>query len=172
VPRLAHQAAKIGNLGVRAEPLRDHDQANGPPGKIRDQFLHDRDNGIFSIVHGKQNFKFRIVLAAKARKIFVGAGIEATDWLQYTDGRSLIFCGRRLTCSAMRHAKESPRGVNSNEVVKQRAERQSQNRPPDDCERGRVMQGRGQIVRPRHAHAEADQSNSRPARPIQLLAQK
>ena len=58
VPRLAHQAAKIGNLGVRAEPLRDHNQANGPPGKIRDQFLHDRARP--DLRHRSRQIEFQI----------------------------------------------------------------------------------------------------------------
>jgi len=129
VPRLTHQAAKIGDFGVRAQPLRRHNQMDGAPRKVRDQFLQHGHDRILGVTHSKQNFEFRIVLPAKTREVFVRFGIQAANGLEYADRRRVFRRERRLTVRAPGRTEKSPRRTNSGEVVKQRAERQSQNKP-------------------------------------------
>ena len=54
------------------------------------QLFNQRDDRIFCVVHGEQDFVIGIVLAAEAGVVFVGAEIDAADWFEQTDRRSEV----------------------------------------------------------------------------------
>jgi hypothetical protein len=49
--------------------------------------LQNRVGGIFCVADAEKDFVLGIILAAEAGEVFIGIGIEPSDWLQIADRR-------------------------------------------------------------------------------------
>src|SRR6266481_3735316 len=90
VARFVHHADELGDFVIDGVAPRAVENANLAFWKIVDQPLKNGDGGVSFIADAEDQLVFRIILAAVARKIFVGFRIQAADRLQVADRRSKV----------------------------------------------------------------------------------
>jgi len=79
--RFLHQPAQAVHLAVGSNSRDSLDQPDGAAGEIRLQLPDNRHCRIINIGHGKNNFVFRVIQAAKAGEILVGILVHSAHGL-------------------------------------------------------------------------------------------
>ncbi len=137
--------------------------------KIGDHLADHGDRRVGRVAHGKENFVLGIVLPAEAGEILVSAIRQPVDGLENADGRREIARRRRRM---VRHAEKAPRREDRNGVERERRDCERVDRPAQCSCRAQPHQRRGHGIEPGHGHARADQRDARPARGVQLFAER
>src|SRR5215472_4719045 len=87
VAGFAHHAHELADLVVDGIAARAEENADLAFGKVTLELFEDRHGGIVFIANAKNQLIFRIILAAVARQIFIGFGIQTAQGLQVADRR-------------------------------------------------------------------------------------
>src|SRR6185437_3941530 len=120
---LAHHAAELVHFVTGAQLFRTNQQADFATRKIANQFFNYGHGGIRIFRDAKDNFKFRVLLNAEARIVFIRFAIQPTHWFQDADGRSKIFGNRGAA------TEKTPGRGDGQQVVTKGAQREGKYRP-------------------------------------------
>src|SRR5260370_42123990 len=121
--RFAGEARELIDFLIGAQIFRSDEQSDFAAGKFRDQAVDERNRQVRRVIHGKENFVVGIVLAAKARVIFVSGEIYAAHWLEQAHARSVV--SRQALALA---AEKTPGGKGGRDVIREWRGRQKKHR--------------------------------------------